>query len=83
VHANVSRHNVSYQNTRTQPERTKRDPTEFFDRVVSDFRVEDLSVDVRDTDAVAENIAADHNIVFCDGRRRPTDNDRVCQRPYV
>jgi len=66
-----------------QQQRTTQHLTESSDGVVSDFWVEYLSVDIRHADAVAENVAADHDVVFSGRRRRPTYDDGVGQRPDV
>jgi len=62
---------------------SRRQPTESFDGVVSDTRIKNLSVNVRYTDAIAENVAADHDVVFGGRRRSPAYDDRVGQRSDV
>ena len=49
--------------------------TESSDGVVSHIWVEYLSVDIGYANAVAENVATDHDVAVGSGRRRPAHND--------
>ena len=57
--------------------------TKAFDGVIADISVENLPIHVGNADAVAENVATDHDVVVGSRRRSPAHYDGVGQRTNV